>query len=325
VGVFKVIALFLLLLGWTGMARAQVARSQVLSVAVTVEASSEALDCPPSAQLLSAVELILERPLENVAAADAPVSVEVHFSHVAEEYRARLVFRGKTNGERQLSDSSPDCAALAEAVSVTMALFFDQEIPKGASEQKRADHEADKAKAAPPVNAETTTPPRVRAQGLVGAAFGLGAKSSAILGGETSVAFDGLQVGASFEATTPTEVSLEPGQVRTSLLMVSLHGCFMWGQRWALGPCAYLGGGLMRGTGIGYEQEAKKSLWWTALGPGFSFRGPLGASDRFFWGARGVLWIPTQTQVFSVENVGVAWQSAPLQGTLSATLGARIW
>lgn len=160
---------------------------------------------------------------------------------------------------------------------------------------------------------------------MMGVALGMGAQPSALLGGEVNVAFGRVQLGASAEAVTPSSVRLGPGSVSTKLLFATLHGCFLWGKRWALGPCAFLGGGLVRGTGRGYEQEASEALWWTALGPGFVFRGPLGGSERFFWGARGVLWIPTQSQQFSVENVGTAWESPAIQGTFVGNVGVRLW
>ncbi len=319
-GAFKFTALTFLLVGWTTLARAQ-----PLKTAVTVEASSEALDCPRSAALLSAVERILERSLENVSAADASVKVQVQFFKEAEDYRARLILKGKQSGERQLSDSSADCAPLAEAVSVTMALFFDQEFPAdpAAATPEQESVPQEESKSASPET--VASHPIVRAQAVMGAAFGMGAQPSALFGGEVNMAFAGLQFGAGFAGTLPSQVSLEPGSVRINLLFASLHACYVWGERWAIGPCVSAGVGRMRGSGVGYEQEASETLWWTALGPAFVFRGPFGASERFFWGGSGVLWIPTQSQVFSVENVGTAWESPAIQGTVSGNLGVRLW
>ncbi len=319
-GAFKFTVLTFLLLGWT-----TVARAQPLKTAVTVEASAEALDCPQGAALLSAVELILERSLENVSAAEASVKVEVQFFKEADEYRARLILNGKQSGERQLSDSSADCAPLAEAVGVTIALFFDQEFLADPAAATPEEEPAPQAEANSPSLETAPSHPIVRAQTVMGAAFGLGAKPSALLGGEVNIAFGGLQFGAGFAGTLPSEVSLEPGSVRINLLFASLHACYVWGERWAIGPCAFAGVGRMRGSGVGYEQEASENLWWTALGPAFVFRGPFGASERFFWGASGGLWIPTQSQVFSVENVGTAWESPAIQGTLSGNFGVRLW
>lgn len=300
------------------------ASARPLVAAVQVERSPEASDCPDRRQLSDAVEVILERPLEEIAPADAEVRVHVSFDKEGQEYRARLSLRGSKSGERTLSDSSSDCAPLAEAVSVAMALFLDQELPEEQGES--APQEPAPQEPAPLDNkARTGTPLSFSVLASGGVAFGLAPETAPYFQGGLRLARGLFRLDSSFGATLPTTAELPPGQVRVSGMFGSVRACAVWGTRWAVGPCAALGLGRLRGVGEGYEDVSRTSLWWTAVGPGLLLQGPLGAGEgRSFWGVDGVLWLPTLSQTFQVENVGFAWESPPVQGTICFTLGVRL-
>jgi hypothetical protein len=56
---------------------------------------------------------------------------------------------------------------------------------------------------------------------------------------------------------------------------------------------------------------------------GLAAQTPLGS--RLFAAFGATLWVPTRRQTFSVQNSGIAWESKPLAGVVSAGLGARLF
>jgi hypothetical protein len=64
-------------------------------------------------------------------------------------------------------------------------------------------------------------------------------------------------------------------------------------------------------------------LPWTAGGLGLAAETHV--SRGLFWSFGATLWVPTRRQTFSVQNAGIAWESKPLAGTLSAGLGAELF
>jgi hypothetical protein len=288
-----------------------------LDAAVEVERTALAGDCPGREELSAAVERILERPIHETETSEGVVRVIVQFKKEASKYQAHLQLRGSKSGERTLTDSSDDCQPLAEAVSVAMALFLDQELPEVPE------------KIPPEPAVERTAPERplaLRAAFGTGIAAGLGSGLSPVFEVELSLAVGGFLLETGLGGTATTSQELEPGRVRTQLVFASVRGCYLFGDLWRFGPCAAFGMGSLRGRGIGYEANASQSLWWTALGPGLVLQRRLGpSSSRIFGGARGDLWIPTQSQSFRVDNVGAAWESPAVQGAVLGFVGVRLW
>ncbi|HET9929934.1 MAG TPA: hypothetical protein VFQ35_04570, partial [Polyangiaceae bacterium] len=110
--------------------------SATLFAELSVARTESAADCPSASALTERVERIRHATVRPPAAAPTGdvVFVEVGFGRAAGAYSARLAFRGPKRGERELVDSSATCEALAEAVSLAIALALDQsEEPEGST------------------------------------------------------------------------------------------------------------------------------------------------------------------------------------------------
>jgi hypothetical protein len=105
--------------------------------------------------------------------------------------------------------------------------------------------------------------------------------------------------------------------------MGSLRACWLVGPGPTVGPCAELGIGRLRGTGEGFEQSQPSNLLWSGGGLGLGAEAPLGRSVYCRLGA--TLWVPTRRQTFSVQNAGIAWESKPVAGVLSAALALALF
>jgi hypothetical protein len=240
------------------------------------------------------------------------VQVRVQFSRTEAGYEARLRLAGAREGERFLFDNGPSCAALADAVAVTVALLFDP-----ASES-----------ALPPAAPPSERAPRALAGWLSGRlGLGLG-----LVGGPTWVAGGaiGLSLGARtwFELGGATSGS-DSLAVGSGIVEVRLHYAELSGFHsltrgdFQLGPTLSVLGGVTRGSGIGYKTTASATLAYIALGGGARVQFRLG--DRLFLGLRAQLVIPMQKQVLSVGYVGAAYQSSGLSGLADLGLSFEIW
>lgn len=288
-----------------------------LPAAIEVERGEAASDCPGPDALVLLVEEILEREIVSPSALDSGVRVEVRFDREDREYRAKLRLFGFKSGERSFRDTSETCAPLAEATAVAMALFLDEELKEKAKEAAHPppDETGKKQATHPPPKSEMKLSLALGA----GAAFGLTARTSPLVLGEVGIMSRGWLASLRVFGVLPRSFEFPPGRVRTGLVASDLRGCYLFGSRYLVGPCAAAGIGRLRAVGFGFDEAKSQSLWWMAVGPGFAFRGPV--TGDFFWGASGVLWFPTLPQTLVVENLGTSWSSPPVQGDLSLLLG----
>ena len=311
-----------------------------LGATITVERSERASDCPDEPELTRQVERILQRPLKDDSGA-AELEVRVRFTWSRDQYLAYVLSRGPKPGERMLHDRGQSCAALAEAVSVAIALLLDKEL------EARVSSAADSGSPARPANAELqkpaaserapndaaeSNPARGRDGGALalratlegGLGSGLVGQSTALLSEELGVRFQpGFILDAGFNAALPGTTHFENGSVRTTLLFGSARACYLWGGVFSLGPCASFGVGRLRGVGIDYATNTSRNLTWSAVGVGAVAEGPVWG--RVFWGISGTLWLPSRRSSFSVQNVGTAWESSAVGAALGLRLGFRIF
>lgn len=262
------------------------------------------------------------------------IELDVRFERDGEGvFTAVVRSHGRKVGERKLHDRSATCDALSEAVSVSIALLLDGAAHDDSAES-RADSEPSPlaSAAAPPVDASPTTrnavpseptgePFRARVGLAVGGGYGLG--GSALLGGgQLGVALSGLRLELGGLASLPSSAAYHAGEVKTSLLLGHLRACYLLGRSFAVGPCAVFGVGRLRGEGRGFDQAFRSDLLWTAAGLGLTAESRL---TRRLYGAVGAtLWVPLRRQTFSVEYAGIAWESRPVAGVLTATLGFEL-
>ena len=297
---------------------------------IHVESAPEASQCPDSTTLTENVERILQRPLRG-GTPEGTLEVAVRFSATHDEYSAEVRSLGPKPGERRLKDHGQSCAALGEAVSVAIALLLDTDLARRETEVSRAAAPPTAPEASPPTptpkpiaRAEDEDTLELRAAFEAGAASGLAGPSTALLSEHLGVRLQHrLTLDAGFNAVLPSTARFDVGAVRTTLLFASLRACYTWGQRFSVGPCAWLGLGRLRGVGLDYATVQSQNLLWTALGAGVVAEGPVWG--RVFWGLSGNVWVPTRRSTFSVENSGVAWGSSSIGATLEIRLGFRIW
>ncbi len=312
-----------------------------LGASLAVERSERAGDCPDAVALTQRVERILQRSLAQGSASEE-LEVRVHFEFNRDEYFAQVQSIGAKPGERSLHDRGSSCAALAEAVSVTIALLLDKELERRVSEPESAaptnataqTQRPRPASAKPPTEAEDdasrsgahreAAPFELRGSLEGGAAAGLVGQPSPLLSEQIGVRLQhGLIFDAGFSAALPGTTSYGSGSVRSTLFFASTRACYVWGERLSVGPCASFGIGRLQGVGIGYQDLATRNLTWTAVAAGLVAEGPVWG--RVFWGATGGLWWPTHQSSFSVQNVGTAWESSRLAGSVALRVGFRIF
>ncbi len=315
----------------------KLAAATPLGATLVVDRSERASDCPDEPELTRQVERILQRPLKSDSG-EASLEVQVSFTWSREQYFADVLSRGPKPGERVLHDRGQSCAALAEAVSVAIALLLDKELAARASSSDEASSPAVATRTEPQKTAATSDVAaesnRARVRGgdalelratlAGGAVSGLVGQSSALLSEELGLRIQrGFIFDAGFNAVLPGTTRYGDGSVRTTLLFGSARACYVWGASFSVGPCAAFGVGRLRGVGIGYASTASQDLTWSAAGVGAVAEGPVWG--RVFWGISATLWLPTRRSSFSVQNVGTAWESRAAGGRVGLGLGFRIF
>jgi hypothetical protein len=307
---------------------------------LAVERSADAQDCPGSAELTARVERILQRPLPKTnEPTDAElVRIAVEFARSSAGYTATLHFHGPKTGERHLLDRGASCEALADAVSVTIALSVDRELeqPAARGESKATGSPDEKPgaestrRALPSVAAASAAAePRLSGHAwdlsvLIegGPALGFGAPAAFTLAEHLQARLRrGWLFGLGFHTVLPSTPDSGAGGVRTSWLFGSARVCYVWGGDYSVGGCTLFGAGRVRGVGVGYRESRSDDLTWSALGGTVLAQGPL--LGPAFWGLSGTLWVPLRRLTFSVENLGVVWRAASVSGAVMLGAGVR--
>jgi hypothetical protein len=307
-----------------------------LSANLSVERDAGAEQCAESADLQRRVDAILRRPA-GASERSEELAIDVRFARTADgAFVAHVAATGSKPGQRWLRDSSPSCDALSEAVSVAIALLLDTragDATEASSSSEQREQRAspiiqsppEPAKSAAQAPAPTTDFSRWHGQALLGAGvgYGLGGAGTGLGLGQLGARGEHWLLELGIAGTLPDSTEFGAGRVRTSLLLGSARACYSVGSAFAIGPCAELGVGRLRGEGRGFGQAQTSSLPWIAAGLGLAAQTPLGS--RLFAAFGATLWVPTRRQTFSVQNSGIAWESKPLAGVVSAGLGARLF
>jgi hypothetical protein len=291
-------------------------RAEPLPIALAVSRTQEAQACPDGAELQALVERVARRPLAGAGTAGGPgIAAEVVFERTEERFRARVHLAGAKTGERELTDTGPTCAPLAQAVAITLVLL--------------ADHGPEAQVTPPPAPpVELPTPAwragRLSASGGVG--LGLVGRASA----EVSVGMSAeRRSGWGFDGdaffVVPRRTPLPPGEVRVWLLAATLELCRAAGdsRRTLVRVCAGGAAGWLAGRGFGYPASGSNGLPWYAASARVALGGPI--AGRLRWVAQGDLLVPLRRQSFSVDNLGTAWESRVIGGRLGLGLELSLW
>lgn len=312
------------------------AHAHDLSATLRVEREAGAEQCAESADLQRRVDTILRRPTGGDQAGE--LIIDVRFARTADgAFVAHVAATGKKSGQRLLRDNGSSCEALSDAVSVAIALLLDTRATDTTDASSTSDGRErpqnmpvmqsppDRARSNDALRWPSPGAPTWQAQARIGggAAYGLGGAGAWL--GSVGLGARGRHWLLELEAsgTAPDSTEFDTGQVRTSLVLASFRACYLLGRSFAIGPCAELGLGRLRGEGLGFDGAQTSSLPWTAGGLGLTAQAALGPTLFADFGA--TLWVPTRRQTFSVQNAGIAWESKPVAGVLSAQLGARLF
>jgi hypothetical protein len=306
-----------------------------LAARLHVEKAAGAEQCPEQQQLERRVEGILQRPLSDVVA-DSQLTLEVRFERTPNAFTAQVTATGPKPGRRLLRDTGPTCDALGEAVSVAIALLLDSSRPDhdAPSPSRESLAPVDEPAAPAPAQPSNDMPAgttggfdarrwTARAAVEVGGGYGLGGSGALFGFARLGARHGGWLLDIGVGGNLPSEQSFDTGSVRTSLVFGSLRACYLIGRSLLVAPCAQLGLGRLHGEGYGYGQARAASLPWTAAGLGLAAEAPV--AGALYLTLAATLWVPTRRQTFSVENAGIAWESKPVAGVLTAGLGLSLF
>jgi hypothetical protein len=312
------------------------AQARDVPARVSVEREQGAEQCASADDIQRRVEEILRRPLVTGAESEL-VSVEVRFARTPDgAFSARVASAGPKPGTRTLRDGSPSCAPLVDAVSVAIALLLDGALAPTSEDQTTTATATTQATATDAPAASAQRPPqsasapraasslwRGRVSIEAGTDYGLGGAGSLLGLARLGLRTDHLLLSLDIGETLPARQDFDGGSVRTSLVLGSARACYRLGRALTVAPCALVGLGRLHGEGSNFGESRSTSLLWTAVGLGLEGEASLGHGVFLALGA--TLWVPTRRQTFSVDNAGIAWESKPLAGLLSAGLGVELF
>lgn len=260
-------------------ARPRVALSEPGTATLFVQRGVDAEGCEDAASLRARINRIAER--DAIVQGDAPLRLSVQFDPVKEGgFRALLHVSSKDaeapTGNREFSDSSPNCIALDEAIAVSVALLLD-DVPRA--------HPV----AAPDVTAPAPFKPTTQwsDRPTPRATFDALAVASAGVVGSTTFGFE---LGFDFRATKPAPgpgfapfltvgvgmlallEHVEPsagGQIHLNLVAGRVPACFAFhlsNQVFGASFCGFPALGTMIASGRGYDVDSTAYEPWFALG-----------------------------------------------------------
>lgn len=270
-----------LLLACAACAVVDVAQARAKSATLVVTRGVGAEDCPNAdglAQRLRAVGTGSELQTDLQQPTDTWVYLEV--THDLGRYTAFLQTHGRQQGSRTLSDVSGNCASLADAVAVTLALLLDPGEPSPTPFPVRERSE--------PRPSPIPNPRRRRYAFTLGGGIGLRllaeAASWGALGAETEIGSQ-LRIGIGGATVLPQRVEYLQGYTQLGLSWGYARVCAVAIRSRSgleLSLCASPMLGALSGSGKRYDFSARKRWLWAALAGGPQLSGPF-ASPAFWW------------------------------------------
>jgi hypothetical protein len=258
-------------------------------------------ECPEREAVLQTIAALLPEPGAR-ADENAAVAADVRVDRLPDRrFRAQIVLRGATSGDRRLEGS--DCLRVAEAAALIIALTLDAlGTTAGVIERSPADGDAERLGLA--IGA--------RAAGDVGSlpqpSLGVGV----VLGAQLGRAHAALEAMAWLPRVTDAGAG---GSGEIGLFSAALRGCYdlvaSSRQRLGFGPCAGLEGGVSTGRGIAVLEPARREgLWGAALG-GLSVR-QLGSGPGLGSWLSLELAVPLYRPTYAIDGQGAIFRAAAL-------------
>jgi hypothetical protein len=308
---------------------AQAQSVEVGDAEVTIERADGADDCPGADGFKRAIERVGPQP--EGPRPSGSLTLEVRIERVGEDYRAEIRAHGRKSGLRTLEVPGPTCAALTDAVAVTLAILMDREIreepatepssiePPGEPEPPRdTPPVADRPKTEDPANPE----PSVRAVDSLPSSTGLGVSLGGAMTHGLPLGWSGMAAGAFWVRNKRLDVAvggfwaptqpadLDPGHVDVRMLGAQFRACGRFWGRWKglhLAGCAEAAMAQLQGQGRGYATERVQRRPWYALGASARVGAPI--VESFEWAFSAGVLAPLQRESFSVDRVGQAYET----------------
>lgn len=300
---------------------------------LTVVRDTETADCPDESALASATLALGTPPADRAEG----VTVNVVFQKDAFGYGALVTTTGNEGGLREVRKPGPTCAALAEAVSVVLAVVFDL-APREEGAVPEAPRPAPPVVVAPAAPPRVDTPPPARPRPPSRSArgpelgFGVGAHgavSYGLLGAAAAGAVSGAlrpslgrwELGVGVLGAPNRAATYIERTVYVSMVAGRLTGCgwlFPSRSRPDVGLCAGLLLGRLRARGDGFDEDAPPvSNAWLAFEGGAAARFPVTPNFALRLGIS--LLVPSRRQTFTVTRAGrpeAAFRSTAAAGLL---------
>ena len=296
---------------------------------LSVDRGPGAEDCPDALSLETRIAVIRGR-----AAVEGHASYAVSFSHTADTFTA--VIHGSVNGESQrvLEGRGLNCAALAQATAVTLALLFDSEVestPPETQKQETPPPPAPKdehlladpillAVRERPVHIDSTV--SLGVAGLVGVLRPL----SPAFTGELGLQVASWRMGLGVLWNPPQALALDPGTVHESLIGGTARTCLALARAssgWRFDFCTGLFAGVMTAQASGFTRNERRVRTWLAIPFELSLAqlsGPVG------WEVSASALGSVVHEDFSIDGLGPAYASPRVGGMLSLrAVGLLSW
>ncbi len=270
-----------------------------------------AADCPAEAEL----QHLATQALGSTAASPAH-SYRISFARTGASYQAEIVDE-TARRTRRLEDVRTECAPLGRAVAVALAMMWGTEeedagtagtaggAPEPPPPAQAPVAAARESSAAPPVPSRW-----VFALGAAGA-FALVRTAAPALLADGAFEYGRFSVALGAFWIAPQRLELDPGFVNVRLLAGTARGCAFAFRVVRVGACARLFAGTLQARGEGYDADAGRVRPWFALGLEAFVDGPLLSPWIGYRAAAGAV-VPLHAQVFSIENVGPAYDTPPV-------------
>jgi hypothetical protein len=250
----------------------------------------------------------------------------VTFSRQGGVYRAAI--RRADGSVRVLTDRGEDCASLAQATAVTVALLLDSAAHEDIVEESAPPRPAN-VPTATPVRAPPTPPPAPRDEHTLGLAVGGGALFGVVrafapaMVAELALHVNRFHGGVGVLWVPTQQLPLAPGQLRETLLSGVARTCYAPFSRKAVRveTCTGIYAGVLRVEARGYTRNDALSRTWLAVPLELSLSTvapPFGVT----LGATSLL--PLRQSDFAIDNLGTAYESWPL-GMLVTLRASGAW
>jgi hypothetical protein len=308
---------------WIGACVAASAVRAQAAEPVRVERELGAETCPDATELAARVEAIRGQ----APAADS--SYFVQFARVGRVYSA--VLRSGTDGSslRSLESPAEDCAALAQATAVTLALLFDADTARVQAPPAPAEPPPPIAPEPPPSAARPPDLPTPRRPQL-GLSIGTGAAEGVLrpwapaLLGEIAFVRDDLRFGLGAWWTPAQASKLGTGRVELGLIAATARGCYAALRRpWLqIEGCSGFALGAVSAAASGFTRQATdKHRLFAALPLELAFGQ---VSEHASWQLSAALLVPFRRNKFSIEGLGPVYDTPAVAALLALRVAGWI-